>query len=518
MRHSSRYPLLTAVALAALTISGCASPGSGSANEDARIIVARPGQPPSLDPMVSTAGDTSSIAINVIEPLLSTNAEGEIQPILASDYEVSEDGTRYTFHLRDGVTFHDGSSFDAADVVASMERWSRLSGPGKSYFADATWNAEDSLTVVLDLPQASFAVPLALSSSAEQFPGIYPSEVIESASDEPITELIGTGPFALSEWVPDRHLKLDRFDDYQGLKGESDGRAGNRTAQVAGIDFLFVADPSTRVLGLQTGEYDAITSVPYDNAPQVLQDSSLSAFTYPNVLLNLYYNKAEGLFTDVEARRAVDTALDRERIMTAAVGSEEFFTLDPSMMLSSQELWQTSIGEDRYNRNDPKQARTMLDAIEYDGSPLRMITTRDYSEAYNGALVIIEQLAAIGVKVSLETYDWPTFSEIRDDASAWDLAVMPNTPKADPGSLVFLRPDFAGSTQSADLDRILADYRSAPSIPEAQQRYDALQEWFYDYLPVSKIGEADAIVAARAGVVLTTGEDGAIWWATSVTN
>ena len=524
MRTSTRRSVaLAATALTGVLVAGCSSDttpdGAGSANPAARLIMAIPAQPPNLDPDVSTTTATSDVANGILETLLTTDEKQQVRPMLAAKYDVSPDGKTYTFDLRKGVKFHDGTDLDANDVVTSMDRWSRLSGPGQTYFTGATWRAVDDDTVRLDLTTPTFGALLALANPNEQFPAVYPSEIIATATDEPITKIVGTGPFQLREWIPDQSLTLDRFDGYVPADGEPNGRAGNRTAGVAGIDFKFVPDAATRVLGLQTGEYDFISEVPYDNAAQVLEDDSLKADSYPVTLLNLYYNKAQGPFADVNARRAVDTALDRDAIMTAAVSDPQFYTLTNSMMLESQSgLWPTAVGKDTFNPHDTDRARQLLADSGYRGAPVRIIATRDYLESYNAAVVIQEQLKGIGVDASLDTYDWPTFTEVRDDPTKWELAVIPNTAKSDPGSLVFTRPDFAGSTKSPQLDAILAEYRSSTTLEQARSHYDDLQRWFYDYLPVSKLGDADTVFATTTNVdvVVGPGFEGPISWRTTV--
>lgn len=521
MRNRTTSIAVAGLAAVSMLLVSCSSgpqnSGDGQSDTQARLTVAVPAQPPNLDPMVSTSTATSDVAINVFESLLTTDENLEIQPMLAAEWEASDDGKTYTFTLRGGVKFHDGSELDAEDVVASMERWSRLSGPGQTYFESATWSAVDDMTVQLDLETPSFGVPLSLSGTREQFAAVMPSEIIESAGDDAVTEIIGTGPFEMDDWVSDQSLKLDRYEDYNPVDSPANGRAGDRTAAVAGIDYLFVSDASTRILGLQTGEYDVVSEVPYDNATQVLEDTSLRTHSYPVTLLNLYYNKAEGLFADVQARRAVDTALDRESIMTAAVADEQFFTLTHSMMLDAQSgQWLSEVGKDRFNLADSDAARDLLAQTGYAGESVRIITTRDYVEAYNSAIVVIEQLKAIGLEAQLETYDWPTFTEVRDDPTAWDLAVIPNTAKADPGSLVFMRRDFAGSTSSPELDTILASYRASATLEEAQGHYDDLQQWFFDYLPVSKLGDADTIIASTDRIDVVTADQGIVWWLTTV--
>ncbi|MDA3146831.1 hypothetical protein JSO19_05510 [Leucobacter sp. UCMA 4100] len=510
---------LISIGAIALALTACSPSAGESGNAEERVMtIAMNAQPPNLDPHVSTATATASISRNILETLLTTDGDRNVVPMLAESYETNADGTVYTFTLRSGVTFHDGSALDAEDVVASMERWDRLSGPGQSTFADAEWAATDDLTVTLTLPAPSFTVPIALSSGREQFAGIYPSEVVEAAGDDAIEDVIGTGPFMLDEWVPDQKLVLNKFDDYSPTEGPIDGLSGDRTAQTAGLKYVFVADASTRILGLQTGEYDAVPEIPYDNAADVLDDPALRAGSTPGTLLNLYYNKAEGLFSNVKARQAVDTLLDRESIMKAAVVDDEFFALTPHMMMADQEgQWKSSVGADSYNPNDPEKAKKLLEEAGYQGETIKMIVTRDYSEAYNAAVVIQEELQSIGATVSLDTYDWPTFSEIRNDPSAYDLTVIPNTPKNDPGSLVFMRNDFAGFTESPELDALLQTFRNSATLEEAQSHYDELQQWFIDYIPVSKIGDAYGVHATTLEVEQLPVDDSIIWWAARFT-
>ncbi|MCI2264464.1 ABC transporter substrate-binding protein [Sediminivirga luteola] len=515
-----RFPVtcVAGAATLALLLSACggSADASGEADTDARLTIAYPAQPPNLDPAVSTASATVAMTINVWEPLVTRDSQDEIQPMLAESWEISDDGRTYTFHLREGVLFHDGTDMTSEDVVASLSRWSELSGPGQAYFSGATWSEVDDYTVQVELEQPSFGVLLALSGDREQTAPIMPAEIAEAAGSDPVTEIIGTGPFTFVEWEADRHLSLDRWDDYQPVEGEPDGRAGDRTAQVAGIDYEFVTDGATRVLGLQTGEYDVAMEIPYDNAPDVLEDESLVAGSYPVILLNLYYNKAEGMFADVEARRAVDTALERDSIMTAAVG-EDFYTLTHSMMLDTQSgQWSSDVGADQFNQADPAAAEAMLEDLGLSGESVRIITTQDYGESYSAGVVIQEQLRNIGLDVSLDTYDWPTFTEVRDDPSAYDLAVIPNTAKDDPGTLVFFREDFAGFTDSPD--ELLAEYRASATLEEAAEHYDGLQEWFFDYLPVSKLGDADNIYGHSPDVSVDVVGSSIIWWTATVSD
>ena len=145
-----------------------------------------------------------------------------------------------------------------------------------------------------------------------------------------------------------------------------------------------------------------------------------------------------------------------------------------------------------------------------------MMTSRDYLYRYNAAIVVQEQLKNLGINIKLEVYDWPTFTERRNDPNSYDISVMSSTSKIEPTSLTFMRKDFTGWTDSEELDEILERMRLAPSIEDAQAMYDDLQTWFMDYKPVVKLGDGDVLFAAGESVSPLVDVDGIIFW--NVTN
>lgn len=126
--------------------------------------------------------------------------------MLAESYEVSDDGMVYTFKLRQGVKFHNGEEMKADDVVASMNRWLELSAKANTLIGGSVFEEVDDYTVKMTANQASSDIIMILASPI-QFAAIYPKEVVESASEEGITEYIGTGPYKLAEWKQDQDRK-----------------------------------------------------------------------------------------------------------------------------------------------------------------------------------------------------------------------------------------------------------------------------------------------------------------------
>src|SRR5271166_669523 len=194
-----------ATMLAALAV-GAAAPRTGGA-----ITVATIGEPPTLDPMDSTADVVGMISQHIFETLYTWGSGWRIVPLLAAaDPEISADGKTYTIPLRTGVTFHDGSTMTSADVLASLNRWMAVAVRGRQTkdYVDAI-SAPDANTIRIALKQ-SFAPLLSLLSLETSAAIILPA----GKQAQPMTDYIGTGPFRFAEHLPDRYIQLKRFDGY----------------------------------------------------------------------------------------------------------------------------------------------------------------------------------------------------------------------------------------------------------------------------------------------------------------
>ena len=178
------------------------------------LKVAIIGEPPSLDAHWTPASLTHDLTWHLYEPLFTLDEKYSVIPHLAEGHTISEGGKLYTIRLRHGVPFHNGKEMTAEDVVPSIARWGKLATVGKLLFKTVqSIRAKDRYTVELRLTGPS-GLALPGLGNFSQFPAIYPKEVVEAAGDGPIKEFIGTGPFRLLEWVPDRYIRMGRFDRY----------------------------------------------------------------------------------------------------------------------------------------------------------------------------------------------------------------------------------------------------------------------------------------------------------------
>lgn len=477
------------------------------------LKVAFPSEPPTLDTHMNTTTVSTLAARNIFESLVAPDSNYDVQPMLAESYELLEDGKTIEFKLRQGVKFHNGVEMTATDVVASMNRWIEFSGTGKSTFEGAEFVEIDDYTVELRMAQPTSTALLVLAYSGGEFPSIMPASIVEASDGGLIEEYIGTGPYQFEEWRQNTHIHLSRFEDYVSREEPADGLAGKREVLVKNLYIIIVPDSSTRVAGILSGEYDAVIDVPIDNAEQVEANEDVILGSTPRDVFNLYFNKKEGLFANKVAREALAVGVNKEDMLKAAFINPDYYSTTHHMMLANQESqWYSDIGKDVYHFQDKELAKELFSEAGYDGEELTIITSRDYDHMYNAAIVLQEQLNDLGIPSQIEVYDWPTFTDVRNDPSKWDLTIIANTSKVEPTSLVFMRSDFAGWTEDPELDRLAEKLRRAPSIDEAREVYDELQAWFMDYRPVVKIGDGNLLYASRKSISPIEDVDGAIFW------
>lgn len=474
-------------------------------------------QPPTLDPTGTTATATRDIVRPIFEQLVAFDANLEVQPMLAESYEVDNDEATITFDLRQGIKFHNGDEMLAEDVVASMEKWAAESAQARSFLPDVTFEADGDHTVVAQLDKTGL-IDMYIFADITQIAAIMPKDVIHNAGDQGITEFIGTGPYKFVEWKQDQHVHLEKFEDYQSLEGPTDGLVGGKAGYADEIYFHFVTDSSTRVAGIQSGEYELANVIPQDNALQLADDPNVSYETELESFPGIVFNNKEGIMSDKQMRQAVAAALDFDEMMLAAYGSEEFYSMDHELMLKDQDAWYTDAGIDQYNQKDTEKAKELLDESGYDGEEIKIITSREYEDYYTFSVVMQEKLKEIGMNIEIDVVEWATVLELREDPSAYDMFLSGWGIRPTPVQYPFLdsRAEWPGWTDNPEIDDLIDKITETTSQEEAKQFTEELQEEFWDYLPILKPGNRLNITAHRTNVEGYEALIGPILWNVSI--
>lgn len=517
---------LIIVLLPILFVIGCGSEESGSTEEGTstddvgiakELRFAYNAQPPSIDPLVTTVVATRDVSRHIFESLVVFNYDYEVKPMLAESWDESDDGKVYTFYLREGVKFHNGEEMTADDVVASMDRWKENSVYAQMFFEEATFEKEDDYTVTLNLEEPS-VFALSAMASMDQFPIIMPQDIVEAATETGVDEYIGTGPFQFVEWKQDQHILLERYEDYQPVDDPADGLSGEKEALVEKLYFEIVTDSSTRLTGLQGGEYDMAYPIESDSLEALESDPNLEAYHTYTEPVGLIFNKFEGLMTDQKLRQAINAILDQDAIGIAANNNEESYQLESSYMQVEQTDWYSDAGAEWYNQKNEEKAKKLLEESNYDGETIRFLATRDNANAYNASVVIHEQLLNLGLNVELEVYDWSTVVNRRSDPSAWELLVTGLPVTTSPIENLVFTDSWIDGPEDEKTEKLLEQIKHSTDMDEAKELWDELQGYSWEYLPYVKLHDRAALMGANKNVEGLTSPfgPGPILWNTTI--
>ncbi|KMO15669.1 ABC transporter substrate-binding protein [Methylobacterium indicum] len=396
------------------TAAGGMAGGMGSVN------LAMVGEPQSLDPMASTADLVATIMQHVFEPLYTFDASWAVQPMLAAALPtISPDGKTYTIALREGVPLHNGRALDSEDVVASLKRWMEMTPRGKGIAAGLTSlsaKGPHAVEIVLKAVNPALLAHLALPSG---FAAIMAREAIAS----PLTEFVGTGPYRFKERRPDQFVVLTRHDSYAARSEAPSGYAGRRTAAIPELRFIPVPNANTRVEGVVAGQYHFADQLPVESNGRIAKASGAKpVLTMPFGFPYLVLNTRQGPCADLTVRQALQMALSDTELLMAAFGEEKFFEATGSHFPKGSPFHSTA-GTQAYDRGDDKGAKALLAEARYDGTPIRILNSKQYDFHNRIALVMAEELRAAGFKVTLDVVDWATLVSRRGDPALWDVYV-----------------------------------------------------------------------------------------------
>lgn len=463
----------------------------GSASEIACVVaaadsvlrVATTATPPSLDP-VDTAVSTREVSLNVFEPLVAFNSQFEVCPMLAEAWDVSSDGKRYTFHLRKGVPFHDGSKMTSRDVKASFDRYRSVSPRASNLEAVTDVHVVDDYTVEFNLSRPDGAFLNNLATPVGMI-AIMPADMIAGVGFRKLTpaQAIGTGPYKISEWLSDQYIRLVRFEGYKPLDEAASGYAGRKEAHIEEVRLIPVPEPSARVIGLRTGQYDFADWIPATEASQLKALSDVKLVdTGPYGIEVVWINHAGILGENKKLRQAIQAALDMEEIMMVATDGSG--SLSPGFHLPGQ-TWYSDSGKEYYNQKDLEKARSLLVESGYRGEPIRFATNTDYQDMYRAAICIQQQLQTLGVNIQLDVNDFSGMMEkaTRPGGTGWDLMSMSHSMRFDPAEnfdqYIRAKTSQLNYEPSEEIVLLLDRARTSGDTRERTTLYGRLQQHMY---------------------------------------
>jgi len=359
-----------------------------------------------LDQMTSSTISTRNIAMNIYEALMTRDENNHPILELAEAMTEAPDHLTYTFKLRQGIKFHNGKPMTSADVVASFDRYAKVGNQRSTLDNVASWDAPDASTFVIHMKKVQPTFIEALSSFSVPIV-IIPAENRDVPAQQ-LTNPIGTGPFQLVESVPGSFVKLKRYDDYKPNTTfqERTGFGGYKQACLDTVTFRIVTEPGARVAGLKTGELQAVEDIPAKSATDLKTDKNVVILPLKNWWIQIANPNTSAPPTDNPLiRKAIQAALDMDEVMDAA--SDGNYQLNVGFQYPNQPDY-TDAGKETYNQHNAAVAKKYLTEANYQGEPVVLLTNKDYPSMYNSALVMQQQLQAVGINAQMKVVDWPT--------------------------------------------------------------------------------------------------------------
>lgn len=426
----------TAIA-ALLGISGALSGFQGSDAAAESVIRSVPiGNLKVIDPIWTTAYITRNHAYMVWDTLFATDANNEIQPQMVDTWSSSEDGLVWTFTLRDGLLWHDETPVTAEDCVASLKRWSKKDGMGRS-LAGFTKEiaAVDDKTFKLVLTEPVGFVLDALGKIDSNVPFMMPKRLAETDPNEQISEVIGSGPFKFiaEEWVPGSKVVYRKFEKYVPRSEPASLAAGGKVVYVDEVQSLYMPDAGVAMAAMASGQIDLMESPPTDLLPLLEQNPDITVAGNDPLGYQLFMviNHLQPPFDDVNARQALLWGNKQSDYMATIVGDPNRWSECPAVY-GCGTANETAAGSEALMAFDVAKSKELLKKAGYDGRPITLLDPADNATLHPAALVGAQSLRRMGLGVKVEAMDWSTLTQRRAskepvDKGGWNVFITNGT-------------------------------------------------------------------------------------------
>lgn len=480
-----------------------------------------------VDPIFQSAYPVRNHGYLVYDTLFGVDDQYRPHPQMVKEWTVSDDKLLYTFTLREGLKFHDGKPVTSEDVVASIKRWGSrdLSGLTLMEFTQELAAVNDR-TFTLKLKEPYGLVLQSLGKPSTYVPFIMPKRLADTPSNQPVTEVVGSGPFRFiaSEFQPGVKAVYEKFADYIPRSEPPVWNSGGKVAHVDRIEWVNMPEPQTAANALINGEVDFVESPPFDLLPLLQSSKGVKVEDILQVggIGVMYPNWLNPPFNKVEIRKALLYAIGQEDVLAAQIGDAKYYRECKAMFVCGTPLATDAGAPERLP--DYEKAKQFLKDGGYKGEKVVILQATDIAVLSPVALITAQALRRIGMTVEVQSMDVQTVFARRGiqapvENGGWSIynGYTQSVQSVDPIINVGVNGrgrngGWFGWHESADLVRMRGEFMRETDEGKRKQIAGNIQKLAYDLVTYVPTGMFDLPYAFRDNLKGLVKGPGPVFW------
>lgn len=466
----------------------------------------------SLDPNITTAYIVRNFGYMVYDTLLALDSNNQIQPQMVDKWTTSADGKTYTFTLRDGLKWHNGSPVTAQDCLASINRWDQLDKLGQ-IMRGLLVNTKviDDKTFSMTFKERTDIVLRALAKPSGVAPFMMPKQLADTPPNEPIKDVIGSGPFRFvtAEYKPSVQAVFEKNKDYIPRKEPASGMAGGKVVKVDRVKWVTMPDQMTAINAINNKEIDFIEQASFDLLPMLESnpDVTISEYKLQGSQNVARLNFTQPPFNNKLIRQAAMLAMNQKEVLQAQIGNPKYYSIC-SAVLGCGTAWESKVDGDKVAMGQTQKAAQLLKEAKYDGSPVVILHPTDVGVLAAMPPVYAQQLRKAGFNVQLQAMDWQTVGVRRTSKEptskgGWSIFSTYNTlaDVGDPLGFVGMAANgkdaWFGWPDVPEIEKIRQQIVTTTDRATLDKLKDQLQKISVDEVMTIPLGQFSAITAKR---------------------
>ncbi|TIM47371.1 ABC transporter substrate-binding protein [Mesorhizobium sp.] len=466
-----------------------------------------------FDPIFTATDITANHAMAIYDTLFALDSKLIPQPQMVGKWSISEDKKTYSFELRDGLLWHDGSPVSAQDCVASIRRWAQVDAGGQMILTradDISTKDDKTFKIVLKEP-----LPLLIDILAT-WSGYYPAMMREKDADRPaaeqVTANIGSGPFKFNQELarPGASFTYDRNEAYRPRKEASDGFAGAKIANVGRVVWDQISDPQTALAALQAGEIDFAETPAADLYPVIESDPNLAL-----QILNksgqdwcLRLNHLQKPFDNVKARQAVLHLVNQEAFLRV-IAPDQKYAHTVTSIFGNTTVYSNDENTGWFKQGgNPEKAEELFQEAGYAGEKIVILQDTTQPSHRDASQLLAEALRNVGLNVELAPSDWGGLSKRRVnkgtiESGGWSMFITSDTDflMSDPTSEVFMNAGgdkaWYGWPKNDEYEALRAKWVDVETLEERKELARQMQRIWWDFVGDVRLGQELRPIARR---------------------